>query len=266
MPSSWNGDGKPPWKSFHGTWKTGTGAGLDFPSLNSYICRASKGVQRAEIREPGRRRRDGDAADGRDHERLARVDRATARRLGVDRQPLQDAARLGAPGRRAHPAGARALAARERGGGQRRRHYECRRRRECRRRLAGPRRGRSAAACRRRARSSDGVGGRAAARGAGAGVGRGRGLLRRLWAVIEHQPMRIEPGAAGRAQAALSRDVSVLVKTAETLAKVVQNWPPEPPPGPPARTSAEVLADFTARLVEYCEGRESAAAEPEDEP
>ena len=90
-------------------------------------------------------------------------------------------------------------------------------------------------------------------------------MLTRLWAVIEHQTMRIEAGAAGRAQAALSRDVSVLVKTAETLAKVVQNWPPEPPPGPPARTSAEVLADFTARLVEYCEGRELAAAEAEDD-
>lgn len=97
-------------------------------------------------------------------------------------------------------------------------------------------------------------------------VERRRAVLTRLWAVIEHQTMRIEAGAAGRAQAALSRDVSVLVKTAETLAKVVQNWPPEPPPGPPARTSAEVLADFTARLVEYCEGRESAAAEAEDEP
>jgi hypothetical protein len=84
--------------------------------------------------------------------------------------------------------------------------------------------------------------------------------------VIEHQAMRIETGAPGRAQAALSRDVSVLVKTAETLAKVVQNWPPEPPPGPPARTSEEVLADFTARLVNYCEGREVEAAETEDEP
>jgi hypothetical protein len=97
-------------------------------------------------------------------------------------------------------------------------------------------------------------------------VERRRAVLTRLWAVIEHQTMRIEAGAAGRAQAALSRDVSVLVKTAETLAKVVQNWPPEPPPGPPARTSEEVLADFTARLVNYCEGREVEAAETEDEP
>ena len=97
-------------------------------------------------------------------------------------------------------------------------------------------------------------------------VERRRAVLTRLWAVIEHQTMRIEAGAAGRAQAALSRDVSVLVKTAETLAKVVQNWPPEPPPGPPARTSAEVLADFTARLVGYCEGRELEADEAEDEP
>ena len=97
-------------------------------------------------------------------------------------------------------------------------------------------------------------------------VERRRAVLTRLWAVIEHQTMRIEAGAAGRAQAALSRDVSVLVKTAETLAKVVQNWPPEPPPGPPARTSEEVLADFTARLVGYCEGRELEADEAEDEP
>jgi hypothetical protein len=97
-------------------------------------------------------------------------------------------------------------------------------------------------------------------------VERRRAVLTRLWAVIEHQTMRIEAGAAGRAQAALSRDVSVLVKTAETLAKVVQNWPPEPPPGPPARTSEEVLADFTARLVGYCEGRELEVDEAEDEP
>ncbi|MFL5150008.1 MAG: hypothetical protein ACJ8DN_17955 [Microvirga sp.] len=97
-------------------------------------------------------------------------------------------------------------------------------------------------------------------------VERRRAVLTRLWTVIEHQTMRIEAGAAGRAQSALSRDVSILVKTAETLAKVVQNWPPEPPPGPPARTSAEVLADFTARLVGYCEGRELAADEAEDEP
>jgi len=97
-------------------------------------------------------------------------------------------------------------------------------------------------------------------------VERRRAVLTRLWAVIEHQTMRIEAGAPGRAQAALSRDVSVLVKTAETLAKVVQNWPPEPPPGPPARTSEEVLADFTARLVGYCEGRELEADEAEDEP
>jgi hypothetical protein len=97
-------------------------------------------------------------------------------------------------------------------------------------------------------------------------VERRRAVLTRLWAVIEHQTMRIEAGAAGRAQAALSRDVSVLVKTAETLAKVVQNWPPEPPPGLPPRTSQEILADFTARLVTYCEGRELAADEAEDEP
>ena len=83
-------------------------------------------------------------------------------------------------------------------------------------------------------------------------VKRRRAVLDRLWAVVEHCTVRIEASLAARSQAALSRDIALLVRTVETLAKVVQNWPPEPPAGAPQRSLEEVRADFARRLLEHC--------------
>ncbi|HEX8666384.1 MAG TPA: hypothetical protein VF744_20390 [Beijerinckiaceae bacterium] len=72
-------------------------------------------------------------------------------------------------------------------------------------------------------------------------------MLNRLWAVVERQAMRLETAGAAR-EAALSRDVALLVRVAETLAKVVRDWPPEAA-AEVQRSREELDAEICRRLA-----------------